>query len=418
MGPRLIRWIVVASLLLLLPLGCAHETARNNLSSSSPHIRVRLVQDASRVSVGSVQGAFCSLDSRPGQTRVLFGRNNQSPLVLNGNTWQLGNVTLGFGTLTLGPAGPDPIHLNETAYHGTFHFIPTGPSKFDVVNDVEIDDYLKGVVSSEMYRNWHLAAFESQAVASRTYALYEARTGGMSRYWDVYPDERSQMYGGIDAETPQSRDAVDRTVGIVLTYGAGDGKIFRAYFSSCCGGVSQAAADAFPRESYIPPLSEQNRGSYCNASKYFNWGPITIPKDELTRRIRLWAARRSKAEGRAVPESSMANLYRIDVQSSNRYGRPSRVTITDSRGIQYSWSAEDLRTALNTDAKPGSTLPSSFCKINADPNSPSVTFFDGHGLGHGVGMCQYCAESLAASGHSAEQILLSSYPQAKLIRAY
>ena len=290
--------------------------------------------------------------------------------------------------------------------------------KFDAVNDVEVDDYLKGVVPAEMYSNWHLEAFKAQAVAARTYALYESRTGGVGRYWDVFPDVRSQMYGGLDRETTQARQAVDDTAGLVLTYGPGDGKIFRAYFSSCCGGVTQAAADAFPGEAYIPPLAEQYHGPCCNQSKYFNWGPITIRKQELTRRIRLWGQRMAQAAGRTFPEASMAELYRIDVQATNRYGRPSRVLITDARGTPYSLAAEEMRSAVNTDAPAGTTLPSSFCKINGDPNADSVTFYDGHGFGHGVGMCQWCAESHAAAGHSYEQILLNAYPQAKLVRAY
>jgi stage II sporulation protein D len=226
------------------------------------------------------------------------------------------------------------------------------------------------------------------------------------------------MYGGIAGESEKSRQAVAETRGIVLTYGPGDGTIFQAYFSSCCGGVTQAAADAFPGEPYIPPLSEHYNGPCCNASKYFNWGPIVITKTELTRRIRLWAQRTSSELGRPIPELNIAGVYRIDIQSLNRYGRPNRVLLTDSRGVQYSWAAEQLRSAVNTDAQPGTTLPSSYCKINGDPNSDSVTFYDGHGYGHGVGMCQWCAAARAAAGESFAQILVESYPQAKLVRAY
>jgi stage II sporulation protein D len=94
------------------------------------------------------------------------------------------------------------------------------------------------------------------------------------------------------------------------------------------------------------------------------------------------------------------------------------VLITEVRGIQYSWSAEQLRSAMDTDAQPGTTLPSSYCKINGDPNSDSVTFYEGHGYGHGVGMCQWCAEAHAAAGWNFAQILIDAYPQAKLVPAY
>ena len=182
--------------------------------------------------------------------------------------------------------------------------------------------------------------------------------------------------------------------------------------------MTQAASDAFPGEPYIPPLAEQSHGATCNASRYFNWGPIVVTKTELARRFHVWAQRRSQELGRPIAELNMAGVYRIDVQGFNRYGRPNRVLVTDTAGVQYSWPAEQLRLAVNADAQPGTTLPSSFCKINGDPNSDSVTFYDGHGYGHGVGMCQWCAESLAAAGQNFAQILEDAYPQAKLVRAY
>ena len=147
-------------------------------------------------------------------------------------------------------------------------------------------------------------------------------------------------------------------------------------------------------------------------------GPITIKKTELARRFHIWAQRRSTELGRSIPEQTITAIYRIDVQASNRYGRPSRVLVTDSRGVQFSWAAEELRSAVNADAQPGTTLPSSFCKINGDPNSDSVTFYEGHGFGHGVGMCQWCAEARAAAGQTFAQILTNAYPDAKLVRAY
>jgi stage II sporulation protein D len=338
-------------------------------------------------------------------------------LTLSTNNWTLGSIPLGSGVLTIQATGGE-LSVNGTSYRGFFRFIPLSAGTFQAVNDLDIDQYIEGVVACEMYRDWQLEAFKAQAVASRTYALYEARSTGVGRAWDVFPDQRSQMYGGISGETAQSRFAAEATSGVVLTYGPGDGKIFKAYFTSCCGGVAQAASDAFPGDPYIPPLSEQYRGACCNACKYFNWGPITLTKLELSRRFRLWGQRLAAAKGQRVAEASIADIYRMDVQAQNRYGRPTRVLVTDIRGVQYSLAAEDMRGAVNTDAAPGTTLPSSFCKINGDPNLNSVTFFDGHGFGHGVGMCQWCAEARAAAGQSAEEILLASYPGAKLVRAY
>src|SRR5205085_8957185 len=128
------------------------------------------------------------------------------------------------------------------AYRGKFRFIPVGGTRFDVINELDVDAYLASVVSKEMLVGWHDEAYKAQAVVARTYALDEKQTAGLDRYWDVWPDTKSQMYGGIPGETAKSRAAVTETAGVVVACpdNAGNPKIFKAYFSSCCGGISQA----------------------------------------------------------------------------------------------------------------------------------------------------------------------------------
>ncbi len=405
--------------LLFIPQGCSHEAGSTTTIAGAPHIRVRLLEDQNHIALAVNEYPRASLENQSGEKILGFPRGVAVPIILSGGGWRIGSLSMAPGTLVIKPGSEEGMRLNGVAYRGAFRLVPLGADKFDVINDVTVEQYLEGVVTREMFASWPIEALKSQAVVARTYALFEARSGGLSRYWDVYSDQRSQVYGGIDGETSQSREAVAETEGVVLAYGPNEGKIFKAYFSSCCGGVSQAAFDAFPGEAYIQPLAEQYRGACCSASKYFNWGPITISKDELARRFRAWAEHRAAVLGHPVPESKIAGIYRIDLDKVNRYGRPQRVMVTDTHNVQFSWAAEQLREAVNSGgAAPGTTLPSSFCKINGDPNSNSVTFYDGHGYGHGVGMCQYCARAQAAAGLGCERILAAAYPGAKLVRAY
>jgi stage II sporulation protein D len=227
------------------------------------------------------------------------------------------------------------------------------------------------------------------------------------------------VYGGLAAESRKSRRAVDETARIVVAYGPpGKEKIFKAYFSSCCGGVTQSAADAFG-EPYMEPLSDQKITEPCNASPRFNWGPVIIKKEELTRRIRLWGSRRNR------PEKDMAPVARIEIAKLNRYGRPTRFNVIDARGMRYSLSGEEIRWAVNCDAEnepgrstgtPPTTLYSSFFKVINAPDT--IQFVDGHGWGHGVGMCQWCAQRRADEGMRHEDIVLAAYQRAKLVRAY
>ena len=405
-----LKWIVVC-LLLLPPMGCSQQGInRSNLSGDVPVVRVRLLQSQSQVMVAASESPYIRASSETEGRTVNFPRGTAVPVALSPAGWRISGATIGHGELLIQPARDGTVSVNGQPYRGRYRLVPIGNNKFDVVNDVDIDGYLKGVVAKELLWNWHPEAYRAQAIVARTYALYEWKTAGSGRHWDLHPDVRSQVYGGISAESEKSREAVDYTSGVVVTYGpAGNEKIFKTYFSSCCGGISQSAADAFG-DLYIEPLSDQNNGATCSMSPRFNWGPVTIKKDELTRRFRAYGLRRGK------PEKDMAQVARIDIQATNRWGRPTRFVVTDIRGAKYSWSGEEIRWAVNTDAAGGTTLYSSFFKIL--DGGETISFVEGHGWGHGVGMCQWCAQRRAEEGMRHEDIVLAAFQRAKLVRAY
>jgi stage II sporulation protein D len=407
------RYVLAVCLaLLLMPLGCSQQRHQVALSDRSPVIRVKLLENQQQVMMSASEPAAFHAASEKGPRLLNVPSSAQVPVALSAGGWRVGNHTLGSGVLTIVPGSDGGVSINGQNYHGQYRLVPVAAGTFDVVNDVNIDDYLKSVVSKEMLRTWDIEAYKAQAIVARTYVLYEANTVGKNagRMYDVFDDERSQVYGGIAAESSKSRKAVEETEGVVVAFGApGQEKIFKAYFSSCCGGITQSAADAFG-DAYLPPLSDQNVQNLCNASPRFNWGPIVIPKNELTRRIRLWGTRKARAE------KDMSTLSRIDIAFTNRWGRPTRFVVTDSRGARYSLSSEEMRWAINTDAPAETTLGSSFFKTINDPDV--IRFVDGHGRGHGVGMCQWCAERRAEEGMRHEDIVLAAFQKTKLVRAY
>lgn len=334
----------------------------------------------------------------------------------SGGSWRIGGVTMGEGELTLTPEAAGGAQIEGRRYRGRYRLVPVTADSFDVVNDLDIDGYLKGVVSVELYSSWEDQAYMAQSIAARTYAIYEARTSGAGRYWDLYADERSQAYRGMESETAKSIRTVDATAGLVVAQGpAGGERIFKSYYSSCCGGKTQSAYDAFG-DDYTRALSEEERGGTCSISPRFSWGPIVISKQEIARRISVWAKRRSEQQGALVPETRMQGVDRIDLAYLNKLDRPVLFYVTDTAGQRFMMRAEDLRTAINTDAAAGSILYSGFFKPVNDRDV--IRFTEGHGYGHGVGMCQWCAQRLALMGWDHKRIVLWSYPGAKLIRAY
>jgi stage II sporulation protein D len=116
------------------------------------------------------------------------------------------------------------------------------------VNELPLERYVRGVVAWEMPHRWTPAALEAQAVAARTYALATLHPG---RRFDLYPDTRDQVYGGIRAETPETNAAVGATAGEVLVW---HGRPALAYYFSTSGGQTASVHDSLPWAPRVPYL--------------------------------------------------------------------------------------------------------------------------------------------------------------------
>ena len=184
-------------------------------------------------------------------------------------------------------------------------------------------------------------------------------------------------------------------------------RIFKAYFSACCGGVGQSAEHAFG-DGRMEPLSEKHPGTLCSDSPRYTWGPNVVSKAEVSRRFRMWGKLKNR------PEGNIGEIRKIVPTHQNRFGRPVRYEVTDSRGDRYSMTSEELRWAINGGGEYRTAL-SSFLTIGDTGSGFRVS---GKGSGHGVGMCQYCAEAMAKAGKRHEEIVRYSYPGSRLVRAY
>jgi stage II sporulation protein D len=110
-----------------------------------------------------------------------------------------------------------------------------------VINNVGIEDYIKGVVPSEMPSGWNFEAHKAQAIAARSYALANLGKRTNSGY-DLKDTPEDQAYGGASAEAPRTNRAVQDTKGIVLTYNL---KIIPAYYSASAGGQTSNSSDVW-----------------------------------------------------------------------------------------------------------------------------------------------------------------------------
>lgn len=116
-----------------------------------------------------------------------------------------------------------------------------GSADRDTVNVLPIDDYVKGVVAAEMPALWKPAAVRAQAVAARTYALFE-RAANLHRWYQICDTTACQVYGGVASEHPAGNDAVRRTAGEYLNW---HGKPAFTQFSASDGGWTSAGSQPY-----------------------------------------------------------------------------------------------------------------------------------------------------------------------------
>jgi SpoIID/LytB domain protein len=165
--------------------------------------------------------------------------------------------------------GADPLRVGKLPYRGNLLVVSNG-KRLQVIDAVGIESYLDGVVGAEVPQTWPAAALEAQAVAARSYALAQIESVVTAAPYDLFADTRSQVYGGVDAESPAVTAAVAATAGKIVLY---DGKVATTYFSSSTGGQTVSAAEALGTP--IPYLVSVP-DPYDTLSPDHDWGPVLM----------------------------------------------------------------------------------------------------------------------------------------------
>ncbi len=282
-----------------------------------PRVRVLLVQGEQVATVG------CAAAMRVGDGR--------------GRWWTLRAGTYGIGPkLVLPPrrggrghafhrvaefrCAAAPLALDGRPYHGELVARSAGRT-LSVVDNLPLDSYIRGVVPSEMPSHWGIAALEAQAVAARSYAVSELRPDAS---YDLLPDTRDQVYGGVAAERPRSDRAVYDTTGEVLKW---EGQVARTYYSSSSGGRTESVEDAWNGAAlpYLRSVSDP----YDAYSPHHDWGPVAVSPETLAARL---GAGGSVVGVRLVRDAG----YRV-----------SQVVASLSSGATVRWSGEDVARTLH-----------------------------------------------------------------------
>ncbi len=247
-----------------------HYFTGTTIGSDPPHtVRVLLDQAVPEVTIGSA-APWHVVDGAGKRLKLPAG-----PLVVPASL-EIGAHKL-VSPLTFKP-GVSPVQEGKVTYDGTLTVTSDG-SGIDLVNDVPLETYVEGVVPEEMPPSWPAAALEAQAIACRSMALSRIAAEPAGSTFDVYSDGRSQVYGGIPAETPRTTKAVEATNGLVVLY---DGHVATTYYSSSTGGWTTPVDDGTGKP--IPYLVSVP-DPYDTLSPDHDWRPIVMSADDAGRAL-------------------------------------------------------------------------------------------------------------------------------------
>ncbi len=292
-----------------------------------------------------------------------------------GTHLSLNGQDAGSASLYLPPAPGSVVSVAGVAYRGGLLLRAVG-AKVKAINVVDLEDYLRGVVPAEMPVNWPAEALKAQAVIARTYAVSRLSPGAD---YDLCAGEQCQVYAGLGREAPGSDQAVAQTSGQVISYA---GKAARAVFSSDSGGFTASAGEVWGSD--VPYLVAQP--DPASRGPKSNW-TLSVPLARAAEVAARYAVR-------------VGALGSVSVTRASASGRPlelsfvgtagtARLEGAEAGGYLRSLGAYSTRVALS----------------GADP-----LLISGAGAGHGVGLSQWGASSLAGESWNFAQILGFYYP--------
>ena len=368
-------------------------------------VRVRLADALDAVHVGTTS----SYRVASGSTVVATG---QLPMGMRefrwtGSHWLIDGSPVAGVHLEVSAGGDGLVVCDSRRYRGKLVLQPIDAQRFSVDNHVGLEGYLAGVLARELPRSWHEETYKAQAVAARTYVLYEMRHDGRSRSFDVYGDQRSQVYGGVMDETAKSIAAVRATLGQVLVVGpAGHEHIFKAYYSSTCGGITNPAEGLEPQDEQVAPLAGGVVCTDCAGASRYRWPAVRISK-----------AAAYRALATAYPKlAALGGVEKVrPLLPGTNWGRALWLDVVGPDGRVERLRADDLRLAMLRYGPPeAKSLFSMNCTVK-DLGS-ALSFEEGRGFGHSVGLCQYGAQGKALRGLKYYEILYAYYPGARIAR--
>ena len=350
----------------------------------------------------------------------------------------------------------DKISLNKKLYRNIIQINISG-NKISAINILDLEEYLYGVVPSEMPSSWEKEALKAQAVAARNFAYSNLNLHSKDGY-DVCDTVHCQVYNGVSSEKNSTTQAINETKGILAYY---NNEIINAVYSSSNGGYSESSENAWGnKEEYLRAIKDENEEGAKIWERTFTFSELTNLAKNIGN-VKEVVLEKYSETGRAVSLKLIGDLGEKTLQKeeirtffskssggslesrnfnilkgknlSTNSNVKNKVYVTDKNKNSYldlknsyyiSSKGEVLKNNINyildknmniylfTDIYAKNTqneqVNNSIKQSIKKSDSDSVTF-SGKGWGHGVGMSQYGANSLAKKGYKFDEILKYYY---------
>ena len=300
------------------------DTALSRLNESR-EVRVLLSSPSGTASFsGATRGAGRTLSAR--KTYRVRSRAGGRVELLSAAGKSLATVAA-----PLRVTGSSPLRVPGVgSYRGALEFRPGTFGGVNVINAIDVDDYVKGVIPLEVPASWPAEALKAQAVAARTYGLTSSR-GGTG--WDLYTDTRSQVYGGASAEQASTNAAVDATAGELVTY---QGEPVITYFFSTSGGRTEDVENTSLGTEPLPWLKSV-KDKYDSVSPRHRWGPIRMGR--ATAGAKLSGLVKGRFRGIKVVERGRSpRIVAANIVGTGGRTRVDGATIRARLGLYDTWA--------------------------------------------------------------------------------
>lgn len=335
-----------------------------------PHLRDDNKQELQLVSTHACS-VFRGRDDRPARQGKLLRQTNE--LILKASDM----------SSPLWIDCPHPVtvvresHVPHFTYSGSFYVHQSVDGNLELINLVSLNDYLKGVVPSEVYAGWPMETLKTQAVAARSYAVYHlaySRRYIRSRFWDIDDTIAFQAYTGLSLRSARTDQAVEETIGQILTH---DGDVIQAYYHADSGGQTEYAFNVWSYD--IPFVAGQKELFEINEETTYQW----------RRRLSLKTLTRKLQQAGLI--SAKDEILRVQVPVAGRT-ESGRVKVVSLQLGPDRYKRLDIKTFRKAIAR---RLPSQLFVFETDEKHQDRVWIRGLGSGHGVGMSQQGAAILA-----------------------